>query len=129
MARELKLLAESHMDIGNVRQIVLNELSKQDHRLMILDNVDDVDLITNFMPLRRGIGHVLITIRNREAHIHSKIKGDSIQLDDMTKNEAALVFLKEFLGEDQETQRETKYLIWLKDFSFSPLQLFKRLRI
>jgi tetratricopeptide (TPR) repeat protein len=90
MARELKLLPDGSPPIEKVRRVVLNELNKEDHWLMVLDNVDDVDLIKNILPVQRGTRHVLITTRYGEAH--SAINGDLIQLDSVTKDEAAWLF-------------------------------------
>ena len=128
MARELKLLADSHMDIENIRRIVLNELSKQDHWLMILDNVDDIDLIKDFMPSRRGIRHVLITTRYRDAHLQQAINGNSVELIDMTQDEATLLF-KEYSDENQENTDGNEISSLVEMLGFLPLAIIQQLHI
>ena len=94
MSRELNLLDGSTVGIKTARQMVLNELNKQDHWLMVVDNVDNVDLIQGFLPIRRGARHILMTTRYREAH--SAINGHSVILDEMTDGEASILFSKVF---------------------------------
>ena len=49
MARELKLLLDDNAEIEIVRRSVVDELEKQDHWLMMLDNVDEINLIKNLL--------------------------------------------------------------------------------
>src|SRR5271155_1522044 len=86
LARKLNLIDDSNTDIDTVRNFVLHELEMQDHWLMVLDNVDDVDLIRNFLPSRDGSRHVLITSRYREAH--SALNAIPIPLETLSDGEA-----------------------------------------
>ena len=77
------------------------------------------------MPSRRGTRHVLITTRYREAHTHPAIKGDSIELVDMTKNEATLLFLKEFSVKIKKIRKRNEISSLVEMLGFLPLAIIQ----
>jgi hypothetical protein len=99
MTRQLGLISDSSVDMEIVRQVLVDELNKQDHRLLVLDNVDEVGLIRKFLPTRRGMRHVLVTGRYRESYV--PINGYSTVLENLTECEASLLFSGVYLGHSE----------------------------
>ena len=97
VARELRLIKDAATDFKTVHDLVRQEFNAQDHWLMVLDNVDDVDMIQRFLPDQKGMRHVLITSRYREAH--TKLNGIPIHLDALKEDEARALFSKTYLME------------------------------
>ena len=90
IARQMNLINEEETKIDEVRQLVRNQLNKQDHWLIVFDNLDDVKLIDHLLPERRGTRHVVITTRYREAHM--ALGAASIHLEALSKIEASQLF-------------------------------------
>ena len=98
IARALILLEDSGVNIETVQARVLSELDVQDHWLMVLDNVDEVDLVRRFLPVQQGTRHVLITSRYGEAH--STLNGVAIYLDKLTEDEAGTLFYRTYFPKE-----------------------------
>ena len=69
MARQMKLYNETDVDIEKLRQLVVNELNREESWLLVLDNINEVDPVKTILPEKRGNRHVLITTRDRETSI------------------------------------------------------------
>jgi len=95
MARVLKLVDETRLAIitaDDIRDMVLQELNRNDHWLLVLDNLDEASLLEDFLPERRESRHVLITTRHRT--LSSTLKAEQIDLNPMEQDEALSLFTK-----------------------------------
>jgi len=95
MARRLALIDEKQLittSADEIREMVLQELNRLDHWLLIMDNLDEVSLLKDFLPERRDTRHVLITTRHRT--ISSALKAGHLDLDPMAEDEAISLFMK-----------------------------------
>lgn len=95
LARVLKVVDETQLSATKpeeIRDMVLHELNRSDHWLLVLDNVDEASMIVGFLPERRGTRHVLITTRQRS--MSSVLKAEQIDLNPMEEDEAISLFKK-----------------------------------
>ena len=95
MARGMKLLDETQLATAKseeIQEMVLQELNSSDHWLLVLDNLDEVSLLKDFLPERRESRHVLITTRHRAMYL--TLKAGQIDLNPMEQEEAIALFVK-----------------------------------
>lgn len=97
LAALLDLPERTTADQGHAVEAVKRWLQGHSHWLLILDNADDLEMISDFLPTR-GAGHVLLTSRSQATGPH--IKG--IELEKMGQEEGALLLLHraKLLAED-----------------------------
>lgn len=100
IARALNLLKGADVTNEMIRAAIVNELNNQDSWLMVLDNVDEINYITNILPKKEGTRHVLITSRDQDAY--SGLNARNIHLETMTSCEATQLFFKTQRREIQE---------------------------
>jgi hypothetical protein len=103
LACSLGVLEDPTMNIDTVRKRLIGELNKQDNWLMVLDNVENVSSIKDFLLEKRGVRHVMITSRYSTAD--RIINGHVIQLEIMTESESNMLFMKEYYPEDDVEDR------------------------
>lgn len=97
IAALLNLSEQEEADQGHVVEAVKRWLQGHHHWLLILDNADDLEMVSDFLPTRGG-GHVLLTSRSQATG--PNIKG--IELEKMARQEGALLLLRraKLLAED-----------------------------
>ena len=69
---------------------VLSWLQKQTNWLLIIDNLDDISVITGFLPAIECEGHTLITTRNPNS---KGIPAQGLEVDSLDPNDAVEVFI------------------------------------
>ena len=126
LARRLNILDDPSVNAETACQRVIEELTKQDHWLMVLDNVDDAALISRFLPAQRDTRHVLITTRYNEADFI--INGFAIPLEIMTESEAGTLFANMYCS-DNQLERDEKYrfavIQLITELGFLPLAIIQ----
>ena len=114
---EIKERRKSHNAIA---AMVLKELNDQDHWLLIFDNADDLDVIRDLMPEKRGRRHVLITSRYREAY--SILRASKIHLEEMGVQEAMTLFTRSS-GLESCSGDASQVTDLLKELGYLPLAI------
>ncbi len=111
LAALLNLPEREQADQGQVVQAVKAWLYAHSGWLLILDNADDLEVVTDFLPIRGG-GHSLLTSRSQVTG--PNIKG--IELEKMGREEGALLLLRraKLLAEDKASAYASQ-----KDLSFA----------
>jgi tetratricopeptide (TPR) repeat protein/transcriptional regulator with XRE-family HTH domain len=97
IAALLNLPEHREVDQQRVVEAVKRWLQAHRHWLLILDNADDVEMVSDFLPTRGG-GHILLTSRSQATG--PSIKG--IEVEKMEREEGALLLLRraKLLAED-----------------------------
>ena len=90
MAREMCLGDDENANFDVICSLVRKELNKQDHWLLVLDNLDQVDVAKELLPEKRGVRHVIVTTRYRQAS--ARFGACQIHLEKMRDEEAIEVF-------------------------------------
>ena len=94
MAREMNLEDDEKAKFNVICSLVTKELNRQDHWLLILDNLDQIEVAKNFLPEKRGVRHVIVTTRYRQAF--ARLGGMQIHLEHMSSDEAIELFLSTY---------------------------------
>lgn len=113
-ARALKLIDELQLvttSAEDIRDMVLQELNRNDHWLLVLDNLESAAILQDFLPDRRENRHVLITTRLRA--ISSALNAGQIDLNPMEQDEAVSLFEKRtaHLLQDRRSRSELVELV------------------
>jgi tetratricopeptide (TPR) repeat protein len=89
IARLLHLPEEHEQDLLKVREAVLHWLNQHDSWLLILDNADDLNLASDFVPTG-GRGHILLTTREHAVRALAL----PIEVTGMNVDEGTLMLLR-----------------------------------
>ena len=120
MARKLVLSGDGNTDFETIRRRVLDELNMQDHWLLVLDNVDNVDLVADdFLPIQDGSRHVLITSRYQGAH--TALNGIPIHMDVMNLEDAMALFSQTHSGSFTQDKHSVVELV--RELGYLPLAI------
>jgi hypothetical protein len=114
IANETHCVETKHLSPSEVAKNVLDWLYERDNWLLVLDNVDDITIVENYLPqLRTGGGHVLITTRNPNS---LNIPAEGLEIGVHDPNEATeLLLLRAKLTEiaksNPEIEQEARVVV------------------
>jgi tetratricopeptide (TPR) repeat protein len=98
MARLLGVDIPEPADPDKLRTNVLTWLNREPNWLLVFDNLDEIQIVSPYLPRRVGSGHVLITSRDPNAR---DIPAQAVQVDIFDEDEAyQLLVLRADLNED-----------------------------
>jgi len=112
VARELGLIDKTESEatkIEDVRDMVRQELNRIDNWLVVFDNLDDITVITNFLPEPKKTRHMLITTRHRA--MASALKAESIEASPLDPIEAVSLLTKSVPQLQSHSQSELLELV------------------
>ena len=102
IATKTKLVDTEGMDGVSVAREVLRWLEKQNSWLLVMDNVDDISVVNNYLPdVAHGQGHILLTTRDPNA---TGIPAQGLEVEVFDSQTAANLLLLRADLEDNSTE-------------------------